>query len=298
MSLQIVKFRAMGSPCSVRVFAPSLVQAAEQVKPCIAEIERLEQIYSRYKASSELSQLNATAGKGPFVVTDLEMASLLDFALQAWEQSDQLFDITSGVLRRVWDFSSGVLPTQAKVAEVLCLVGMDKISWQKPNLTLPLQGMELDFGGCVKEYAADAAAKTCRAQGISSGMVELGGDVAVIGPRPGGEPWRVGIRKPHSHSTQALAYIGLSEGAMASSGDYERYLDIEGRRYSHILSPKTGWPVASPAHVSVIAGNCLVAGTVSTVAMLKGEAGCMEWLDSIGLPYYVVLQSGCIVNRL
>jgi thiamine biosynthesis lipoprotein len=143
--------------------------------------------------------------------------------------------------------------------------------------------MELDFGGFVKEYTADCAAQTCRDTGIEHGLVELGGDIAVIGPHPDGSSWRVGVRHPRSVEN-AIAYVELTEGAIATSGDYERFMEINDKRYCHILNPRTGWPARYLASVSVLAPQCLIAGTATTVAILMEKKGA-GWLQALGLPH-------------
>jgi thiamine biosynthesis lipoprotein len=146
-----------------------------------------------------------------------------------------------------------------------------------------MPGMEIDFGGIVKEYAVDRAAALCQSAGVRHGVINLGGDIKVIGPRADGSPWRIGIRHPR-HKEAIMQTILLREGALASSGDYERCILVNGVRYGHVLNPKTGWPVRHLAAVSVIADFCVIAGSASTIAMLKEENG-PAWLDSLGLPY-------------
>jgi thiamine biosynthesis lipoprotein ApbE len=129
-----------------------------------------------------------------------------------------------------------------EIEALLALVGWSQVRWERPWVSLPRTGMELDFGGFVKEYAADAAAQVCREHRIEHGLVELGGDIRVIGPHPDGTPWRVGVRHPRDPS-RPLAAVDLLSGAIASSGDYERFMIVDGRRYAHILDARTGWPV-------------------------------------------------------
>jgi thiamine biosynthesis lipoprotein len=146
--------------------------------------------------------------------------------------------------------------------------------------------MQLDFGGFVKEYAADRVAQQLRDAGFTNGLVDLGGDLAVVGPHPDGSPWRVGIRDPHAPG-RALGAIALARGGIATSGDYERGMLVDGRRYGHILDPRSGWPVEGLVSVSVVADQCLVAGTAATVAMLRGHGG-KRWLRELGLPFAAV----------
>ena len=282
-------FRAMGSPCELRVYADAPGVAQDAIAAARAAIDRLEQRYTRYKPDSLTSRINAAAGSGERIRVDDESAGLLDYAAQAHDQSGGRFDITSGVLRRAWDFRSGRLPSTDVIAALLPLVGWSQVQWDRPWVSLPRAGMELDFGGFVKEYAADAAAQVCREHRIEHGLVELGGDIRVIGPHPDGAPWRVGVRHPRDPS-RPLAAVDLLSGAIASSGDYERFTIVDGRRYAHILDARTGWPVEGLAAVSVIAPSCLVAGTASTIAMLHGVEG-KRWLQELGLRHLAVTSS-------
>ncbi|HEY1961229.1 MAG TPA: FAD:protein FMN transferase, partial [Rhizomicrobium sp.] len=136
----------------------------------------------------------------------------------------------------------------------------------------------------------DRAAGVLRAAGVNNAVVNLGGDVRVVGPRVGNEPWRVGIRHPRDRDG-VLASLLMREGALASSGDYERCIVVDGVRYGHILNPKTGWPVRRMAAISVIDDYCVMAGSASTIAMLKEDAG-PQWLADLGLPHLWVDVDG------
>jgi thiamine biosynthesis lipoprotein len=151
--------------------------------------------------------------------------------------------------------------------------------------------MRLDLGGVVKEYAADRAAAICREHGTVHGVVDLGGDLSLIGPHGDGTPWCVGIKAPLAPG-QAAAEIALARGALATSGDYERAMVVDGRRYSHIVDPRSGEPVQSFASVSVIADSCLVAGAASTLAMLFGIERGAAWLRELGLPHLTIDAAG------
>lgn len=299
MQLHRFPFKAMGSLCELQLYAAQAAEADAAAARAQQEMARLETIYSRYRDDSLTTRINRSAGNSQGIEVDAETASLLDYAQTAWVQSDGLFDITSGVLRRVWDFKSNHLPAQADIDAVLTHIGWQRVRWGNPRLWLPA-GMELDFGGYVKEYAADCVARVCREAGIAHGLVELGGDIALIGPHPDGKPWQVGVRNPRApgNASSAIAHIPLQRGAIASSGDYERFMEIDGRRYCHILNPKTGWPVESLAAVSVIAEQCLIAGTASTVAMLKGPRDGPRWLSELGLPWLAVDSQGRVSGSI
>lgn len=276
-------FKAMGSPCELQLFADDPTKAKQAAEAVISDVQRLEALYSRYRSDSFLSVINRVAATGGSIKVDDETAGLLNYAATCHEQSDGLFDITSGILRRVWRFDLGELPEQAQVRELLDKVGWHKLRWRPPVLKFPAPGMEIDFGGVAKEYAADRAATLCWEAGIRHGVINLGGDIKVVGPRADGSPWRVGIRHPRSKDT-VMQTILLRDGALASSGDYERCTIVDGVRYGHVLNPKTGWPVRRLTAVSVVADFCVVAGSASTIAMLKEDDG-PAWLESLGLPY-------------
>ena len=283
-------FKAMGSPCEIQLFAAGYAQAGRVAEAAIADVRRLEARYSRYREDSLLSAINRAAAAGGRIEVDAETAGLLNYALACHEQSGGLFDITSGVLRRAWRFERGGLPDAAQIQGLLATVGWHKLRWKPPRLEFPLPGLELDFGGIVKEYAVDRAAALCRAAGVAHGVVNLGGDVKLIGPRPDGAAWRVGIAHPRQ-AGGVLETLALREGAVASSGDYERCIVVDGVRYGHVLNPKTGWPARHLAAVSVVGDYCVVAGSASTIAMLKEEQG-PAWLEALGLPHLWVGVDG------
>ena len=289
-------FKAMGSPCDIQLFSETEAQAKHVAELVMADVERLEARYSRYRDTSFLSDINRVAATGGAISVDDETTALLNYALTCYRQSDGLFDITSGILRRAWRFDQGALPDQALIESLLEHVGWHKLRWTPPLLAFPIAGMEIDFGGIVKEYAADRSATLCREAGVQHGVVNLGGDIRIVGPRGDGSPWRIGIRHPR-RKTAVLRSLALRDGALASSGDYERCIVVNDIRYGHILNPKTGWPVGHLAAVSVVSDLCVVAGSASTIAMLKAADG-PDWLKSLGLPHLWVDVQGRIGGPL
>lgn len=274
-------FHALGGPCRITLEAGA--PAPRAVQAAIDEVLRIERTWSRYRDDSVTARINAAAG-GAAVQVDTETADLIDFAAQAWQASGGRFDLTSGVLRRVWDFRRPRLPTAAELQAVMALVGWQQVRWQRPWLALPRPGMELDFGGIGKEYAADRAATVLAEAGVRAAIVNLGGDLRVLGPRRDGQPWRVGIAHPRREGA-VVAAVELQAGALATSGDYERFFELDGRRWCHILDATTGWPVRHWQSVSVLAPACTAAGTLATLAMLAGadapallQAEGVDWL--------------------
>jgi len=283
-------FSAMGSPCEVKIYADSRGRARHIARRVIEEVERLEAKYSRYRNESFLSEMNRVAQRGGSIAVDPETAGLLDYVATCWQQSDGLFDVTSGVLRKAWPFKHQILPDPDRIQDLVAHVGWHRLSWQNPMISYPQAGLELDLGGAVKEYAVDRVAGLCWDAGIRHGLINLGGDIKVIGPHPGGQPWAIGIR--HPRDPQGIARtVYLKRGAMASSGDYERCIVVDEKRYGHVLNPKTGWPVSRLASVSVVAEFCVVAGSASTIAMLMEDQG-PPWLDAMGVIHYWVDVDG------
>lgn len=289
LQLQTHRFKAMGSPCELKFYASPGTAEALQSRAC-QRLQQLEDKYTRYRDTSITSTINRHAGEGEPQKLDDETLGLLHYADTLFQQSNGLFDITSGILRRAWNFRSGTLPSDDQIARLLPLVGWHQVIWEPPFFQLPFAGMEIDFGGFVKEYAADQLAALLRNEGIEHGLVNLGGDIVVIGPHPDGSPWTVGIQHPRLADTP-IARLSVSQGAVTTSGDYERYMLIDGVRYSHLLNPRTGWPV-QPAFssVTVLAGQCLIAGSFSSLAMLKSESE-PRWLENTGVHYLLVDQN-------
>jgi thiamine biosynthesis lipoprotein len=284
-------FSAMASRCEVRLFAPDEATARRWSDAAIEEVRRIEAKYSRYRDDSATTAINRAAG-GDAVKVDDETAALLTFAAQLHEQSGGAFDLTSGVLRRAWDFKAARLPSEADVLALLPLVGWQRIEWDGALLRLPLTGMEIDFGGIGKEYAADRAAARMEELGARHGLVNLGGDVRVIGPRPDGTAWTIGVQDPRGEGGVAIAALPVASGAMATSGDYERYFEQDGRRYCHLLDPRTGWPVAHWRSVSVVAPLCVLGGACATIAMLKPVEEGLAFLQGEGLRYLGIDAAG------
>ena len=284
-------FRAMAAIHDIDLCASAQADADRAAAAAIADVARIEAKYSRYRADSVTSAINRAAGGLP-VAIDAETAALLAYADRCYRLSDGRFDITSGVLRRVWDFKAATprLPDPGALAAARALIGWDRVTWDERSICLPVRGMEIDFGGIGKEYAADRAATLCVEQGIAHGLVNLGGDVRAIGAQVDGTPWRVGIRDPRVEG-RAAAVVDVVDAAVATSGDYERYFDLDGHRYCHLLDPHTGMPVTHWRSVSVMAPLCVVAGSCATIAMLLGGKA-LPFLEAQAVAYFAIDSAG------
>jgi thiamine biosynthesis lipoprotein len=294
MALHRFGFHAMAAENEVQIHADDAAFAERAAARAIGEVARVEAKYSRYRADSILSRINTAAGGAP-VAIDEETRKLLTFAQACHRSSAGAFDVTSGVLRRAWDFGSGKIPAQAELDRWLPLIGWDRVELSETTVRLLQPGMEIDFGGFGKEYAVDRAALMLQQAGAQSALVNLAGDLSILGAQPGGEPWRVGIRHPRKPGV-ALASLPVRSGAIATSGDYERFVDVDGVRHCHVLDPRTGRSARGFQSVTVHATSCLVAGSAATIAMLKGGEAGLEWLRSLGLAHFCVLETGAIIN--
>lgn len=276
-------FEAMASACEIVLAGMDAGTAKALADAAADEVRRIEAKYSRYRPDSIVARINAAAGQA-WTECDEETGALLDYADTLFVASDGLFDATSGVLRKAWDFRAGKLPSQETLAPLLALIDWRQVEREAGRVRLARPGMELDFGGFGKEYATDCAADLLLAQGVRHGYVNLAGDMRILGPKPDGAPWQIGIQDPRRQGS-VIASIPIECGALATSGDYERYFEADGKRYCHILDPRDGMPVTWWRSVSVLAPRAIVAGSCSTIAMLKQADGAafLEQADMSGL---------------
>ena len=276
------RFAAMASPCELLMDVDDPQLATTLLQQAADEAARIENKFSRYRDDNIIHAIHNAKGKP--VEVDEETARLLDYAEHCYRISDGMFDITSGILRRAWRFDgSDNVPTQRQIDDLLPFIGWRRVNWKNPILSLPA-GMEIDLGGIGKEYAADRTAllllNHLLSQGVEAGLlVNFGGDISVTGPRRDGTGWTIGVEG----GTQSFQ---LGRGGVATSGDTRRFLQKNGRRYSHVLDPHTGWPVqGAPSTVTVVADTCTDAGILSTLALLHG-AKAEEFLQAQQVKYW------------
>jgi len=286
--LWIASFRAMGGPCEVLVEVDRESKAQSLAARAAECAWRIEEKFSRYRSDNVVARINAANGAA--IEVDDETANLLDFAATLHRLSGGAFDITSGVLRRAWTFDGGArVPTAGEIDRLLPLVGWDKVSWQRPVLTL-LPGMQIDFGGIGKEYAVDQAVQVLSRISDAPALVNFGGDLAATRPRSDGRAWRVGIEdvtRADSGARSANRLIELQAGALATSGDTHRFVTASGERLPHILDPRNGFPVrGAPRSVTVAAPTCTNAGMLTTLAMLRGF-GAEHFLETESVRHWI-----------
>ncbi len=269
---------------------PALQAAADRA---FAEIERLEQKLSRYREDSAISRINQQAGIAP-VAVDAETFMLVQKSLEVCRESSGAFDITILPALLIWkiDAKNPQPPADAEVKEKLKLTGCEKMVLDREQKTvfLPEPGMGIDLGGIAKGYAADCAVKILKDNGVSAGIVKAGGDMRVFGGE--GKGLAIGIQNPRA-SGKVLAKIYLKDGAVSTSGDYERFYIFNGVRYSHIINPKTGYPVSGEASVTVKAQSGIESDAWSTALFVLGHERGLEVLKTRpGLEAFFIEPSG------
>jgi FAD:protein FMN transferase len=274
-----VTLKALGGKCEIQAYIPEKEDPKKILNSVIAEIHRIQKKYSRFDSDSYLCKLNKQAYKGTFRI-DEETNALLSFADACYVESEGRFDVTAGVLKRIWNFSTNnntkCLPTNKEVHELMKHVGWDKVNLRNFCISFSTPHVEIDLGGIGKEYAADRAAIILKKNNIQHGFINLAGDIAVIGPKANGSPWRIGIKNPQiseeKQTSECSKVILLTSGGVATSGTYERFTKIGDALYSHIINAKTGWPVQEKdLSITVEHKSCLLAGAVATIAILLEE---------------------------
>jgi thiamine biosynthesis lipoprotein len=291
---------AMYTTCTITVLSRSPVKAKEAIDAGFAEIKRLESLLNYYSIDSEITAINNNAGKGPVKVST-ETLDIIEKALAIAEATRGAFNPTIGPVMKLWESSrqdpEHPLPSGQIISETLKLVDYGKININKADSEIFLMdaGMEIDLGGIAKGYAADSAIGTIRASGIRSALVSIAGDIKGIGLKNENKPWRVGVQDPRSKSGsreeeyEIITTINLSDRAVSTSGDYQRFFLKDGKRYHHIIDPRTGYPTESRLiSVSVMASEGYIADGLSTGIFILGPERGVDLLESMDLDGIIV----------
>lgn len=272
LPLRLHRWTALGTQCELQFVCGDDTAAARFITAAVTWVENFEARYSRYRPTSLVSQINAAAGQA-WVPIDAEMAQMLDFCASLHFLTRGVLDATAGPLLRLWDYKAPTprLPTPSELAATLRLVGWPKVERAPGQVRLPLAGMSLDFGGWGKEYAVDAIAALAQAHGLERVLVDFGHDLRALGSAPGKPGWHIGLEDPANPTGPCRGSLAITDRGVASSGDYLRGFTLGGRRYGHIIDPRTGQPVANGCQqVTVIAPTCLKAGALATAAFILG----------------------------
>lgn len=266
-----IAYEAMASPCEIllRNLDPDFCN--QIAKKAYLETKRIENKFSRYITGNLVDRMNNNHGQP--VQIDQECFKLLEYAKNLFEISDELFDITSGVLRKGWKFHpDSIPPTKNEINLLKKHIGFDRLSYDAKYFSMP-KAMQIDFGGIGKEYAVDQVANIIRPsceKSLTSFLVNFGGDLSSEKYNAQDPAWVVGLESAKNDS-QTDTVITLSSGSVATSGTSKRFLEYQGKRYGHLLNPKTGYPIeGAPCSITAFASSCVLAGSFSSLAMLQG----------------------------
>ena len=242
-------------------------------------IREVEKTCNIFDPESELSKLNATAADEPFACGDL-LWDVLTQARAFWKDSGGAFDVTIDPLMKLWGFHSKreTLPSEEEIAEAKRLTGLDKVVFddEKHTVRFTVPGMSINLGGIAKGYALDCAADAVRTFGVKTGWIEIGGNIVALPKKSGGGKYAAGIKNPF-HKDELLGKTPLSDAAISTSGNYERYVVIDGKQYTHIIDPATGLPVSGMDSVTVIAPTGVASDALSTSIFIAGPEAVAGW---------------------
>ena len=267
----------MGNRFTISVVDDDAKWAEKQIDEAIAEVSRIEKLLTTFNNDSQTNQINKNAGIRP-VKVDKEVLDIIQRSLRISALTDGAFDISYGSFdKRFWNFDKEMisLPDAKEAKESVKLINYQNIILDAQNLTVFLKekGMRIGFGGIGKGYAAERAKQLLIKNGVKSGIVNAAGDLTTWGNQPNGKPWTIAIADPNAQN-KAFSYINISDVAVATSGNYEKFAIIDGKKYSHTIDPKTGFPVAGIKSVTIICPNAELADAMATpITVLGVDAG-------------------------
>ena len=264
--------KLMGSRFELTVVADNEAEAEEDFKFAIEEITRIEKLISSWDPNSQTSEINRNAGLKP-VKVDPELYGLIERSKKISEITDGAFDITYASMDKIWKFDGSMekMPSEEDIAASVSKVGYENIILDPKSGTVFLKnsGMKIGFGAIGKGYAADKAKALLIQKDVKGGIINASGDMNTWGKKPDGEDWMVAITNP-MNKEKAFALLPLKEGAVVTSGDYEKFVNFDGVRYSHIINPKTGYPATGIISVSVFAPKAELADALATSVFVMG----------------------------
>lgn len=279
---QVLKL--MGNRFEITVVSDDKVWAQQRIQDAIDEIRRIEKLLTTFSDDSETNLINANAGKNPVAVSR-EVFNIIKRSIRISELTSGAFDISYGSIdKRLWNFDITMtsLPDPATAKEMVRLINYKNIilNEQACSVYLAEAGMRIGFGGIGKGYAADMAKATLIKNGVKSGIVNAAGDLTAWGTQPDGSQWTAGIADPNANSN-AFSMLRINNSAIATSGNYEKYILIDGQRYSHTIDPKTGLPVKGIKSVTVISPVAELSDAMATPIMVMGIKAGINLIDQI-----------------
>lgn len=276
--------KLMGNAFEITVVAEEEEWANEKINLAILEIKRIERLLTTFNEASQTNQVNKFAGVHP-VKVDQEVFDLIERSIRISSITDGAFDITYGsVDKSLWNFDREMkkLPDAATAKSRVRLINYKNVILNKKecNVFLKEKGMRIGFGGIGKGYAAEMTRQLLKEQGVTGGVVNASGDISTWGKQAEGSDWTIGIASP-DHAQRPFSYLNISDMAIATSGNYEKFVIIDGKKYSHTIDPKTGLPVSGIKSVTIISPNAEIADAMATPVTIMGVKPGLNMINQI-----------------
>ena len=276
--------KLMGNHFEISVVANNEAWANERIDAGVQEIQRIEKLLTTFNENSETSLINRYAGASPVKVSQ-ETFSIIERSLRISRITQGSFDISYGSIdKRLWNFDTNMkaLPDKETAKRMVRLINYRNIILDSENCTVFLKekGMRIGFGGIGKGYAAERARLVMKSLGVKSGIVNASGDLTTWGLQPNGKPWTIGIVNPNA-AHELFSYLNVTDLAVATSGNYEKFVMINGKKYSHTIDPRTGLPVTGIKSVTIITLNAEIADAMATPVMIMGIKAGMDLINQM-----------------
>jgi len=273
----------MGSRFDVTVVAKDSIEGNKYIDTAISEITRIEKLISSWDANSQTSEINRNAGIKPVKVNS-ELYQLIERAIGISKLTDGAFDISYASMDKIWKFDGTMtkMPTEDEITASVSKVGYQNIVLNKENSTifLKLEGIKIGFGAIGKGYAADKAKDLLISKGVSSGIINASGDMNTWGKQPNGSEWKVAITNP-MNKNKVFALLPIKNGAVVTSGNYEKFVNFNGTRYTHIIDPRSGYPSSGIISVTVFAPKAELADALATSVFVMGKEAGLDRINQL-----------------
>lgn len=291
--------KLMGSRFDITVVSKDSFQASRDINTAVEEIQRIERLISSWDPNSQTSEINANAGVKP-VKVDPELFHLIERSIGISALTDGAFDISYASMDRIWKFDGSMdkMPSEKEIAASIDKVGYQNIVLDKKAGTvfLKLKGMKIGFGAIGKGYAADKAKDLLISKGVVSGIINASGDMNTWGKQPNGKEWKVAITNP-LNKNKAFALLPLNNGAVVTSGNYEKYVEFDGKRYTHIIDPRTGYPSSGIISVTVFAPKAELADALATSVFVMGKDIGLDRINQLpNIECIIIDEKGAIIK--
>ena len=275
--------KLMGSRFDITVVANDSIAANTYIDTAVSEITRIEKLISSWDSASQTSEINRNAGIKP-VKVEPELFQLIERAMGISKLTDGAFDISYASMDRIWHFDGSMtaMPSEKEITASVSKVGFQHIVLDKVNSTvyLNLKGMKIGFGAIGKGYAADKTKALLISKGVPAGIINASGDMNTWGKQPNGSDWKVAITNPMDKN-KAFALLPIKNGAVVTSGNYEKYVNFNGKRYTHIIDPRTGYPSSGIISVTVFAPKAELADALATSVFVMGKEAGLDRIEQL-----------------